>query len=245
MRSFIIYLIAGLMFLSFSSCKRDHTNTPKPVVITPIKVDMGFNVNGIPLVFDTIQFQNSAGNSFSVTRLDCYISNIEITSVTGAIYKSTKLFYVSARDTSTHHFTVSDLPLTGITSFKCNIGLSASQNISNSLTPTPANLNMAWPDNMGGGYHFLKLEGHYVATNMQVYGFAMHLGNTQNLVENTVASSLSETQVSSGIKLTMDVAKWFDVPNKFDLNKTNYTMGIDSLMTLLSQNGDNVLSITN
>jgi len=245
MRGLLIYLVTGLMFVSFSSCKRDHKDTPKPVVITPIKVDMSFNVNGIPLLFDTIQFQNLAGNSFSVTRLDCYISNIEITSVTGVVYKSTKLFYVSARDTSTHHFTVSDLPLAGITSFKCKIGLSASQNISNSLIPTPANLNMAWPDNMGGGYHFLKLEGHYLTSNLQVFGFAMHLGENKNLVENAISATLTETQVSGGIKLTMDVAKWFDVPNKFDLNKTNYTMGIDSLMILLSQNGNNVLSINN
>ncbi len=206
---------------------------------------MSFNVNGVPLRVDTIQFRNLSGNSFSITRLDFYISNIEITSVTGAIYKSTKFFYVSARDTSTYHFTVNGLPLTGITSFRCCIGLSASQNISNSLTPTQANLNMAWPDNMGGGYHFLKLEGHYIASNLQVYGYAMHLGKNQNLVEITLSTPLYESQVSNGIKLAMDVAKWYNAPAKIDLNNTNYTMGIDSLMAKLSQNGKNVLSITN
>ena len=34
---------------------------------------------------------------------------------------------------------------------------------------------MAWPDVMGGGYHFLKLEGHYKKDSL-LAGYAMHIG---------------------------------------------------------------------
>ena len=41
---------------------------------------------------------------------------------------------------------------------------------------------MAWPTAMGGGYHFMKVEGHYLDTSNTIQGFAIHLGKNNNLV---------------------------------------------------------------
>jgi hypothetical protein len=50
------------------------------------------------------------------------------------------------------------------------------------LSTTLDNLNMAWPTAMGGGYHFLKMEGHYLDSLNTNQGYAIHIGKNENLM---------------------------------------------------------------
>ena len=102
---------------------------------------------------------------------------------------------------------------------------------------------MGWPDMMGGGYHFLKLEGHWMDTGGQL-GYAMHIGKNGFLVKAGTKASL---QVLGGKtinrKLMMNINEWFAHPNTYNLATDGvYSMGNAPLMKKLSENGSDVLS---
>ena len=107
------------------------------------------------------------------------------------------------------------------------------------------NMNMAWPDPLGGGYHFMKLEGKYEDLNLEWRGYTVHLGDNGNQSPNLITDvSITVSSASTSLGLIMDFNEWFDNPKLYDFNVDgNYTMAIDSLMKKVSENGRNCLSV--
>lgn len=224
-----------LILLLTSACKKD-----APV----ISQKMTFQVEHFSalqqLAEDTIQYQNAAGNTYSVTRLEYYISNVRFVSDDGDTSAFDAIHYVNPLRQIGESWEV-EIPEGNYRSLSFNIGLTPEKNVSYSLAPTAENINMAWPDVMGGGYHFMKFEGHYLDDQSEKNGFAMHLGMNMWLVEVTIPISLSIVSNPITVTLSMDVNEWFDHPHIYDFNKQgNYTMGVDSLMQKLAENGRNV-----
>ena len=63
-------------------------------------------------------------------------------------------------------------------SISFTFGFSNSQNISNIYINEPNNFHnlMFWPDVMGGGYHYMKLEGRYYNSNQEEQFYNTHTG---------------------------------------------------------------------
>jgi hypothetical protein len=118
--------------------------------------------------------------------------------------------------------------------------MAPAQNISNSLDNTPENINMQWPEVIGGGYHFLKFEGRYLDSANINQGFTMHIGtNDMPIQHQKIAINVEVVEsVSAELELKMNINEWFKNPYTYDFNKDgNYTMAIPELMVLLKNNG--------
>jgi hypothetical protein len=161
-----------LFILSQVSCSKD--DDPAPVVSNKLTLNLGFVSGSSPLQFDTIMYSNAAGNVYSVSRLQFYVSNIQLIKPDSSLVNISEFNYVDARVSSTLSITQT-LPQKGsFIGMKLQLGLDTTHNKTNFLPAIAENINMAWPDMMGGGYHFMKFEGIYI-DGLSFPGFAMHL----------------------------------------------------------------------
>ena len=246
MKKQLIFKLIGLFVIGqfLGSCKKEIT----PIYQAPntnLKINWTHSIDGVPLTMDTIMYVNQSGSKYSVTRCQYYLSGFELTKLDGSKTKLEGIVYGDARQEK-HEIKFNGFPAGTYTGIEFLIGLAPDQNISNSLESTEGNINMAWPDVIGGGYHFLKFEGYYLDTSNLKKGFTMHIGTNDMLIHHQKISysfTVNENE-NSTINLNMNLNEWFKNPYTYNFNKDgNYTMAIPTLMTLLKNNGSDVFSI--
>ena len=240
----------GLFLWLFSSlifgvaCKK-HVTLEATKPNTNLRIEITHLIDNIPLLFDSINYANKGGNKYSVTRLNYYISDIILQNNKGETFNSNSTYYVNGRNAS-NVINLLEMPTGNYTSMRFLIGLNPTQNTSNSLENNVDNLNMAWPEVIGGGYHFLKFEGYYLDSARTKQGFTMHLGTNDMLVahQSLPISLLIEENKPDTLGLQMNLNEWFQNPHTWNFNVDgNYTMAIPALMTLLKNNGTDVFTI--
>lgn len=219
--------IAGLMV--FSGCKKEELGT--------LKLDITYEVDGTDMAMNTIAYTNEAGYDFSVTKLVYYISNIKLVGDGVDDFQSDEIQYIDASNAATGQITLSDVPYGNYKGITFILGVDPGRNVTGGLPSTTENNNMAWPDQMGGGYHHMKFEGLWV-NGVDTSGFLMHLGKTHqvNCDQNRAINLNSET-VSHN--LTMNLNEWFRTPAVYDfaVDGTSIMMN-DAAMEKLARNGD-------
>jgi hypothetical protein len=234
-----VLVIAGL---SITSCKNDKYNS-EPSGYGDFKININYNIDGKPLAFDTIMYTNDAGNNYSVTRLQYYISGLKFYKDGELKYSTNDIFYIDAKVNSTNTISIKNIPSYAYDYVTFYIGIDNASNIHGNIPSTAENVAMEWPDMMGGGYHFIKLEGHYKENNQNI-GFAMHLGNKDMqptcAVYKTVYAAANRT---SGFNLNMNINEWFRNPYTYNFSTDGvYTMGNMMLMNKIKSNGNDVFS---
>ena len=220
-------------------CKKA-TSPPTEALVT---FDIVHEVDGVPLQLDTILYQNAAGNHYDVTRLEYYLSYFNCMDNSGLGHKVDSICYINPRKPNSLSFHA-NLPTGSYSGIQFHIGLPAMKNTSYCLSNTPENINMAWPEMMGGGYHFMKFEGHYLDPLQEQKGFAMHLGMNPYLITVILNKPFQIQEGTNHIQLTMNLNEWFAHPHTYNFDMHgNYTMGVDSLMRKLSENGPSVFTL--
>ncbi|MFZ1331783.1 MAG: MbnP family protein [Flavobacteriales bacterium] len=241
-RNFVLLLVAAISLLS-SSCKKDDPTGPFAVVspnAPGVTLNIEHHIDDAPLFYDTIRYTNAMGHSFSVSRLEYYLSEITLLGTNGSqniILQGP--FYING--TAGNSFDLGTLPegeFAGATAF---LGLTPAMNLTDSLPNTIENINMAWPVPMGGGYHFMKFEGHFLDNGTST-GYAMHIGRNENLPICTMPDAFT---VANGgeIVLRFNLNQVFREPNIYDLSTGNYSMGSMMLMGQLRDNCSNAFNI--
>lgn len=240
LRSITVIGILGLAL--WCGCKKEETQ------INPIQqellVRVSYKVDGDSLIASDIRYVNAAGNPFSVNRLQYYLSRFSVQNLNGDWKTLDDIVYLDAFDAEKNAFLLKGIPAGNYQSFRIIIGLEPDQNLSNSLPQTVDNINMIWPEPMGGGYHFMKLEGYFIDEDSKTQGYAMHLGNNPFFSEALISQTFKINSGKDTLDLNMNIAEWFKNPNQYDFTiQGNYSMGKDSSMRKLSENGHDIFSI--
>lgn len=252
------FILAFVMFtLVFTGCKKDGctdskaTNYEKKAKTddgsctypnATLEIELDHFVGTEQLEFDTMKYLSAVGNKYSVKTLKYFISDIVIHREDKDI-SLTQDLYIDANDITTisneMNTSLEQGNYTGITFV---FGFTPENNTAGKYPNAPES-NMVWPDPMGGGWHFMKLEGYYdsLATG-NVKTYATHIGNTMTGQNHfTVHFDHSFTikgETSVNIQLDMNINNWYQNPNNYDFN--NYDNGImnnQSVQTMLNQNG--------
>jgi hypothetical protein len=241
MKNILVFHIAGVMLLSsLTGCKKSETSTP---VTNPTTVNLNFAVDNNTLKFDTLKYYNAAGNNYSVSGLTFYLSTFEFENAAGTVYRYSDVYLVDAKTKSNVSFSFADLPAGNYKRMKFLIGLDSLHNLDGALPNTVENANMVWPTYMGGGYHFMKLEGNF-RDQGQTYGYAMHMGHNWTCVTVNLVKDFTLSAESAQVGLTMNINEWFQNPQVYDFNVDgNYSMTDSLAMTKLSQNGVDVFTL--
>ena len=235
--------LALLFVFVFFSCKKEKDNSQPVTAESSLEIKFRFEVDDVPLTFNSLVYVNEAGNQYSVNTIVFYLSQISLMREDSTYVPLKDYVYVDASSTGTLEFTAHSIPEGCYTGLSFNIGIDSAHNVPGGLAATPENLAMEWPVPMGGGYHFLRLEG-YFADSSGTPGFAMHLGTNACLCKIQLPLSLCLSGQTSTKTLVMNVNEWFRNPAVFDFNiDGNYIMGNAAAMQKLSANGIDVFTV--
>jgi hypothetical protein len=221
--------------VSLYSCSKDPVGEP----LGSVYVNLSHTIDMAQLFMDSLMYKNEANNKYSVSKLEYLISGVTLHGEKGEA-KVNGVFYVNAFKQSTLKILLDSVAPGHYGAVSFFIGLNPEHNVTNKLPATTDFNGMYWPEQMGGGYHFLKMEGRFLDNN-SLNGFAIHLGKNENLVKCKVESHVDVKKKGEEISLEMNINEWFRNPNKYDFNKDgNYTMGEPASLKKISQNGPSV-----
>ena len=211
-----------LVALLFSACCR----TPAG----HIKLNFSFVVDNDSLRLDTCMYRNAAGNLYEVNDVQFFISHVRLETTSGEIVEiadNQGIHYTDIRIPRTLSWEVADvLPADEYKSITFVFGLEGEQN-STGYFPNPPENNMSWPDVLGGGYHYMKINGRWIDFNGMRQPFNLHSGKiaTDNgFADNTFTVTLPLEQFAvihketAELTLQMNVNAWFSNPYIFDFN---------------------------
>jgi len=221
-------------------------------------------INGESLQFDTLKYVNAAGNPYLVNEIQYNISDITLYNHNGSeilIDDWKDIHYVDTDIPTSQSWEVFDkIPEGTYDSIAFTFGIPEAKNISFMYVNPPESF-MFWPEFLGGGYHYLKLNGKWLESGQQTQTtpFDFHLGRGQiyysypdsitGFVPNEFNVSLpgSGFQVISGqtieIDIVMNIENWFQYPHTYDHDIWGgYIMQNQEAMQLVKENGQNVFS---
>jgi len=222
-------------------------------------------VNGSLLVMDTMQYQNEAGNYFSVTDLKYFISDFTLTRSDGSkisLGEDSKIHYVDHNNAETMMWQLPDsIPVGVYKSISFTFGLDEATNQSG-LFSTPPESNMEWPTGLGGGYQYMKMDGCYasqIGGNYTPYQFYLGIGQihpSQGLgadevtyVQNYFTVTLNDIRFELDksedlvVNLFMEIENWMQTPHVWDFYSVGAIIANNQEAQLMAkENGSNVFS---
>lgn len=206
-----------------------------------LEINFTHTVDNSPLELNQMIYTNAAGEDYSVQTLKYLISNITLKGpgINDSIIYN--VHFVNIIDSSTFIINIPNLPNKTYTEISFTMGLDSLNNqtelfINESFFPS-----FAWPDFLGGGYHYMQLEGDFI-TPFQ--GYATHTGPTNGnnysfLVETNFEENILE---NNRIVINMEINNWY-APNIINFT-INGIMDDELAQNQLRNNGNNVFSIS-
>ncbi len=196
---------------------------------------------------NTLIYTNVRGNEWNVKSMKYYISKLIIYKEDGQAYdvNMVKLINPAEPNSSYQEYTLTDIPEGKYTRLSFVFGVDTVRNKFLGLGNTSESNSMEWPGPLGGGYHFMMMEGVFKNDTNALVGYAIHLGKNynQHYAEFPI-DFVAEKGKSSTVNIIMNVDQWFDGVNDIDLNDGyGYIMDDDAKQLLFKQNASSVFSI--
>lgn len=195
-----------------------------------IKLNFSFVVDNDSLWLDTCMYRNAAGNLYEVNDVQFFISHVRLETTSGEVVEiadNQGIHYTDIRIPGTLTWDIADIvPADEYKSISFVFGLEGDQNTTG-FFPNPPENNMSWPDMIGGGYHYMKINGRWIDPDGVRQPFNLHTGKiaTDNGFANntfTVTLPLSQFAVihkeTAELTLQMNINAWFSNPYLFDFN---------------------------
>jgi hypothetical protein len=237
---FLILLAAAGSLLS--GCKKDPDSQP---TFGNVSFAMENMVGTKDLALDGTAYTTASGETFTVTTLKYYISNIKLTKTDGSIYAAPGEYHlIDASKPSSSSFTVSNVPAGDYSGVSFVVGVDSTTTKGDPLA-LPGDLNpanaMYWA--WATGHIFLKLEGTVTSTS-PAKALTCHIGGyrqpysaivtaTPSLNGNTLQVRAERTP---SIRLSADVLKIFNGPSSFALSTFPTTMMPSAASVQVAQN---------
>ena len=220
----------------------------KPKGYGNLNVNIGYSINGKILITDSLCYHNEAGNEFMITEIQWFISRLEFQNEQGQWIASDKTFYIDTNIPESQTLRIDSLPLGKYTKLRFTFGLDESDNRSGRFSDPPE-ANMFWPEPLGGGYHYMKLNGKFVNADDQLAPLNIHLGFCQQPNHFTVELPIDLTiaeNAENQLDLVMVIDNWFRSPNLIDFNEWGSAiMQNQAAQQALKENGNDVFVTQN
>lgn len=211
----------------------------------PDPMEGGFNFNfsfsfeGEPLRYDSVVYTIASGNQIRVGNIQYFISDVALVDNAGNRHRfqdsANRIHYVDSDIPETMRWETDEAFETGVYEYvEFTYGLDSVLNRSHVFRDPPES-GMFWPEALGGGYHYMKLNGYWrnaedsLSGRWETFGFHAGIGQTwqggtavafhQNYrrLIDTVRIFLTGGEIRE-LTLDMDVAEWFCNPHVWDFN---------------------------
>ncbi len=264
-KSFIVILFLLSVFI-INGCEKETEQDNTAKISGNIILKFSHYVDGKELVRDTMKYINAAGNPYLVSQVMYFISDVTLHKSDGTkkvINEWNDIYYIDNDIPSTRTWNVYDsIPEGQYDSISFTFGINKEKNITGLFVNNPE-VNMAWPGLLGGGYHYLMINGKWKDDKNKVQNYNFHLGigqlykgdsvNTDSVfafVQNYFNVNLSNSgfilnnKTTKEICLIMNIEKWFSIPNIFDFNIYGWNiMQNQKALQIIKENGKNVFSV--
>lgn len=222
MKKATFFIIAALIILS---CNNDDDDN------TPVDVNLLFNfsqnwegssVSAVDI--GTTIFTNENNDELTIARLRYLISNIQLTNSDGVTTNVEGYQLIDLSDLSTLSFNPNLTVPAGNYTMSFVYGFNEEDNV-NGAYPDLNAASWNWPENLGGGYHFMQMDGQYDVNTTIPKPYNYHNGTArvsdgvfeQNFVEVVIPNSL-EVRPGKAIEIIMDISEWYKNPYTWDLS---------------------------
>jgi len=175
-----------------------------------------------PLRLDSLAWENSAGETFSVTRLSYLLSGFALERADGTWQEFPGTHAWLNAGSRRNAVQLPHVPADTYRAIRFHVGPPPEDNAKNgagfpALHPLNPNLNgLRW--SWQGGYIFLALEGHFRRVGAEPQGYAWHLARDPNRTRITLAVPL-DLRDPAGLQLQFDLASLLNAPRPFSFNR--------------------------
>lgn len=248
--------IAQILFTSLLilACSEDNDDTVTRVVNATFNFTHNWDGTSVSNAnFNTIQYTNANGEQLSITKLRYLISKITFQKSNGEKIVLDGYNLVDVTNGTNLSFTpTATIPLGDYSHVFFTFGFDNDANYNNNYQ----DLNSAsWfvPAMLGGGYHFMQLEGKFIDNTVTETGYAYHAiravdnsGATPVFQDTFFEVDLGAINITNNatFNIEMNIAEWFKNPNTWDLNVlNNMLMPNFNAQVMMFENGQNVFSL--
>lgn len=255
-----IALIMALALVAVGCNNDDDTVVNVSVVLNFLQ-----NWNGTAIAnsdFENTTYTNANGEELTLSKLVYLISDVTFTdSNTGMVYDAGDYNLINVRENNNTSFTPGIQIPPGDYDVSFTFGFDDEDNIDGAYPDLNLSSDGGWgvPMMLGGGYHYMRMEGKYinnasVETNFQYHTIRANShsalppgpGTLESTQDTSFVVNLGQVTIgnATSIEVEMDVAQWFEDPNLWDLNQfytvlmPNFDAQID-----MSENGTTVFSL--
>ena len=240
------YCLLILILILVTRCSEEKECCVQPQFT--ITLNFTHHWNGLkitPKDFNELKFTNENGERLSIERLRYLVSNI-------SLINSKNYHLIDVGENSGTSITIPELTDESY-ALSFRFGFSDEDNTDGTYQDLNS-ANFSVPGMLGGGYHFMQLDGKYIDNNNEASGFNYH---TIKAVDRTDPDNLkfedTSFEVNLGtivvantteIEIKMNLAEWFKNPNTWNLNELNTVLMPNfEAQKMMRANGDSVFSL--
>ena len=225
--AFVALVLPAILLLN--SCQNDDNEVFYGKVILKFE----HKIDGSAAVYNNMKYVNAAGNQYEITNVQWFISDL-------TFYKKGQTPIVVKKTTRSHNIDTGipttqtweitdDIPEGIYDSISYIFGFTPEENISFMFVNYPENA-MDWPSDLGGGYHYMKLNGFWKDTVnfRRAFNFHMGIGRVINGTDTSFVHNYFKISYTSPITLlsnkkkeitiAMNIDEWFKNPHTWDFN---------------------------
>lgn len=267
--NFPFFTLMLFLFLFGIACKNE---SPEPPVENTGRISFYFRhmVDTADVTKDIMIYTNEAGNHYLITEIQYFISDVILHKSDGndvLIHEWKDIHYVDNDLPNTMKWDVYDeIPEGAYDSVSFNFGICEEKNKS-LMYVNPPERDMFWPEVLGGGYHYMKLNGKWKDDGMvnnrpfefhlgigQIYkGDSVYIPDIIGFIHNDFRVNLPNSSfvISGGddhihvIEIIMHVENWFKEPYLYNFSEQpENTMQYQDAIHMGCMNGKhNVFSV--
>ena len=235
----------------FTSCNKD-----KDVSQVQITFKFSHNWDGTAVSnanFNSIIYTNANGEDLSISKLRYLISKITFKKSSGETFILDGYNLVDVTNNTNQSFApITSIPDGDYSKVSFTFGFDNDDNYNeNYIDLNSASWNV--PELLGGGYHYMQLEGKFIDNTTTETGYAYHTiravdnsGATQVFQDTFFEVDLGAINITNNttFNIEMNIAEWFKNPNTWDLNVLNQMlMPNSSAQIMMYENGQNVFNL--
>ncbi len=247
-----IYLLIFSIFL-FSCTENDEVVLK--TTVTPITINFTHNWDGVNITaneFNNLIYTNANGETLSLSKLKYLISKMQLHKTDGTTLNLKNYILVDVKNDDNLNFTTSvNIPKGNYTNLSFVFGFDETDNAQNYISLNSVSWN--WPDIIGGGYHFMQMEGKYIIDGGVVEEtYAYHMGTARVSIGvfeanhfNVNLGSITVNQ-NQEINIEMNIAEWYKNTYTWDLTQYNNTLMQNyDAQKYMNENGTTVFNLRN
>ena len=234
---------ALFIIITCSSIKHDIGGNKKTGTL---KISFINTVKSSPLVLDSTEYSNPFGETYHVSRLKYYISNIVVNNVQHSFNETDSYHLIDANDTASLNFSF-ETPVNNYNSISFIIGVDSIKNVSGAQSGALDPMHgMFWTWN--SGYIFFKLEGQSAASTIFNKRIEYHIGGFAGM-NNALQSVTLPLQLqvhegkTSAIIIAADIDKIWQGAGDLQIATTPATMTPGVLSKKIADNYSNMFTV--